>query len=135
MNRLFVLLLPLVGSQLVSQLAPMTREWYDSLQQSPITPPGHVFGVVWTGLYLLIGVALVQGGRGINWLWLNLLLNFLWLIVFNYCHNVLGGLAILFLMLLTLLRYIQLSENYLMFPYLLWNLVALYLNLYIVQNN
>ena len=31
--------------------------WLQELDQSPLTPPPYVFGVVWTALYLLMGVA------------------------------------------------------------------------------
>ena len=31
--------------------------WLDDLNQSPLTPPPYVFGVVWTTLYLLMGAA------------------------------------------------------------------------------
>jgi tryptophan-rich sensory protein len=32
--------------------------WYDTLDKSSLTPPGFVFPIVWTALYLLMGVAL-----------------------------------------------------------------------------
>ncbi|MCG3180260.1 MAG: Tryptophan-rich protein TspO [Phycisphaerae bacterium] len=32
--------------------------WYAQLVKSPLTPPGWVFPVVWSGLYLLMAVAL-----------------------------------------------------------------------------
>lgn len=31
--------------------------WYQTLQRSPLNPPDFVFGIVWTGLYLLLGIA------------------------------------------------------------------------------
>jgi translocator protein len=33
-------------------------EWYASLDKSSLTPPGFVFPIVWTSLYLMMGVAL-----------------------------------------------------------------------------
>jgi benzodiazapine receptor len=35
-----------------------TKEWLAAMQQSPLTPPPYVFGVVWTLLYLLLGIVL-----------------------------------------------------------------------------
>src|SRR4051794_13078188 len=32
--------------------------WYDALQKPAIQPPGWTFGVVWTILYILLGIAL-----------------------------------------------------------------------------
>jgi tryptophan-rich sensory protein len=37
--------------------ATSVREWYPVLQKPPWTPPGVVFGPVWTVLYLLMGVS------------------------------------------------------------------------------
>lgn len=36
---------------------PRTASWYASLRKPSVTPPGPVFGVVWTGLDLLLGFA------------------------------------------------------------------------------
>jgi tryptophan-rich sensory protein len=33
-------------------------EWYVQLAKSPLTPPGWVFPIAWTALYITIGVAL-----------------------------------------------------------------------------
>jgi translocator protein len=36
---------------------PRTRAWYKSLHKPRLTPPGAVFGLVWTGLDTLVGYA------------------------------------------------------------------------------
>jgi tryptophan-rich sensory protein len=37
--------------------ATSVREWYPQIQKPPWTPPGAVFGPVWTVLYILMGVS------------------------------------------------------------------------------
>jgi tryptophan-rich sensory protein len=39
------------------------RTWYPGLAKPPWTPPGGIFGPVWTTLYLMMGVALLQVWR------------------------------------------------------------------------
>lgn len=36
------------------------NEWYNSLSKAPWTPPGWVFSVVWSILYVLIGVTMAR---------------------------------------------------------------------------
>ena len=52
------LALPLAAGGLSAALAGDIRAVYDSLLQPPLSPPGPVFPVVWTTLYLMMGVAL-----------------------------------------------------------------------------
>lgn len=54
---LFDLLLPLGVGGLAALLTGGAMEEYGSLHQPPLSPPGWVFPVVWTVLYLLMGLA------------------------------------------------------------------------------
>ena len=54
---LFDLLLPLGVGGLAALLTGGAMEEYGSLRQPPLSPPGWVFPVVWTVLYLLMGLA------------------------------------------------------------------------------
>jgi len=47
----------LVGVSGSLATATSVRTWYPLLQKPPWTPPGFVFGPVWTVLYLLMGVS------------------------------------------------------------------------------
>ncbi|MGM0575177.1 MAG: TspO/MBR family protein [Myxococcota bacterium] len=68
------------------------REWYPTLDKPPWTPPGWLFGPVWTALYVMMGVALYLVWRGglrtrlqrvaVGLFGLQLALNGLWSFVF-----------------------------------------------------
>ena len=47
-----------VGSKVGKKVSTNSMAWLQALDQSPLTPPPYVFGVVWTTLYLLMGAAL-----------------------------------------------------------------------------
>ena len=119
-------------------------EWYTHLVQPALTPPGWVFGPVWTILYILMGVAawLVwqrYGLAGAVWplglFILQLVLNTLWSYLFFGLQNPGGAfLDIVALWLSILATLIAFWQYYppagkLLLPYLLWVTFAVYLNL------
>jgi translocator protein len=119
-------------------------EWYAALAKPALTPPGWVFGPVWTLLYAMMGVAawLVwkQGSPGaaagaLTLFFLQLGLNTLWSYLFFGLKS--PGLALLNIVALwlailaTLMAFSRHSRpaGHLLLPYLLWVSFALYLNL------
>ncbi len=63
-NLLKKIALPLLGGMAVGYFANRsknsgqeTREQYEDFKQPPLSPPGAVFPIVWTGLYTMMGVA------------------------------------------------------------------------------
>lgn len=118
---------------------------YRQLNQPPLAPPGWVFPIVWTVLYLLMGYAAyrvqVSGKdpvyirRSILFYALQLLLNFLWPIVFFGFEWRL--VAFFLLLVLWALIYITMRlfsaidepAGDLLIPYILWVTFAAYLNL------
>lgn len=108
-------------------------------------PPNWVFPVVWTTLYVLIGIAAwlawrqpladpERRGRALRlWGW-QLLANALWTPAFFGLRSPALGLlvlaALLPLIALTLRAFLALDRRaaLLMLPYLLWSLYATYLN-------
>lgn len=130
---------------LLSQLLSggMNTDFFASLTQPPLSPPGWVFPVVWTLLYALMGIAAYRiyrtespGRTGALVLYAaQLLVNFLWPIVFFRFENLGGALAVLILLfvlvLLTTVRFMKLDRTagLLLLPYLLWTVFALYLNI------
>lgn len=123
--------------------APGLAAVYPFLEKSSLTPPGYVFPVVWTVLYLLMGLGLAlvvkQGGRGTGraaFIWtLQLALNFSWSLLFfgsGAYFQALVCLALLWMaILLMLLAFHTVSPlaAWLQVPYFLWVSFAGYLNL------
>ncbi len=115
---------------------------YPALEKSALTPPGWVFPIVWTVLYLLMGLgtALVvrKGGPGTGrsvFFWAAQLgLNFAWSLLFFNSANYLGALvclAALWLMILAMTISFAAKSRlaaWLQVPYLAWVGFAGYLN-------
>ena len=118
---------------------------YRVMNQPPLSPPGWVFPIVWTALYLLMGEAswrvLTSGAepdkirKALIAYGVQLGLNFLWPIVFFGGQMYLTAFLILILLwvaiFITLRRFSAINETAgdLLIPYLLWVTFAGYLNL------
>ena len=118
---------------------------YQSLNQPPLSPPGFIFPVVWTVLYLLMGYASyrvwVSGSprpakkKALIFYGIQLFLNFLWPLIFFGLQWYWAAFVLLVLLwiaiYLTMYQFGQIddtAEN-LLIPYLLWVTFAGYLNL------
>ena len=115
---------------------------YRTLAQPPLSPPGWVFPVVWTILYILMGVAAYlvwrtdDPGResALTWYGAQLLFNFLWPQIFfngRAFGYALAWIAVLWLLLLVTQRRfarIDRTAGALLIPYLAWVTFAAYLN-------
>ena len=141
---LLALALPLAVGGLATLLSG-GMELYKDLNQPPLSPPGWVFPVVWTVLYLLMGyssyrVAVADAPaqlrkQALLAYGLQLAANFLWPIIFFGGKLFLTAffllLALWLLILWTIFRFTKVDETAadLLLPYLLWVSFALYLNL------
>lgn len=126
--------------------ADALREWYPTLVRSPLSPPNVLFPIVWTVLYLLMGVSLGECFRTGNmravvpWV-LQLATNLLWSFVFFWLRDPLLGVATIILLIVLTLWYMSSAGRtsswaaWLMMPYLLWLLFATYLNWYVYAHN
>lgn len=117
--------------------------WYADLNKSSLTPPGYVFGIVWTALYLLLAVIgwylanrrhlpiyknafiLYSIQMLMNWAWTPLffqlhwlVLSFLWIITITLINGV----------MIVYLRNQARNISLLLIPYFLWLSFATYLN-------
>jgi tryptophan-rich sensory protein len=136
----FVGLCLLVGAAGGAVTAESVRTWYLTLERPPGVPPNWVFPVVWTTLYVMIGIAgwLIwrQPGheRAVRlWGW-QLLLNAIWTPAFFGLRSPALGLAIILPLLLliglTIRAFLPLDRRaaLLLLPYGLWCVYATYLN-------
>ena len=116
------------------------RVWYRTIERPTWTPPDWVFGPVWTTLYVMMGVALVQVVRSdasrrarfvmLGLFALQLVLNFGWSWVFFTNHD-LGGavveiLALWLAIAATIVAFatVRRSAAALLVPYLAWTTFA-----------
>jgi len=138
-------LIPLAVGGLAAFFTQNSREFYSALQKPPLAPPGYIFPIIWTILYILIGIAsylIFRNGYSkphvrdaLNYYGISLLLSFVWPIVF-FRFN-LPFAAFWVLLLLWLITGIATAKFYridhtagfLMLPYWLWITFAGYLNL------
>ena len=119
-----------------------SMEEYAFLDQPPLAPPGWVFPVVWTALFILMGVAAylvwIENGlgrsRALGLYGAQLAFNFLWTIIFFNTDRRLFALVWLLilwgLILATILAFRRESDTAwkLLIPYELWVTFAAYLN-------
>ena len=121
----------------------MSDVWYNMLNKSVLTPDGWVFAVVWPILYLLLGIALylifIDKTRYSKiksyWLFIaNIVLNALWSYLFFGANLMAAALVVLIALIgvtvwmMTAFRPISRPAYYMVWPYLLWLVFALYLN-------
>ena len=127
----------------LSALLSGSQAAYATLTKPPLSPPGWVFPVVWTVLYVLMGVAaglvVTSGDRGtgdaMRWYYVQLGLNLLWSPIFFRFGWL--TVAAVWLALLVVAVWITRQKfaairplaGALLTPYLLWCLFALYLNI------
>lgn len=122
---------------------------YQNINRPKLAPPGYIFPIVWTILYVLMGISsyLIHRSNHKNKetaliiYYFQLLINFSWPIFFFNYQNFLLALAILFILnilvivLIKVIYSINHLASYLLIPYLIWILFALYLNFWIFIHN
>ena len=114
--------------------------WYDSLAKPGWTPPGWVFPVVWTALYLCMSLAamrvagLAGSGQALAFWSVQIALNTLWTPVFFGLHRMKSALVVIGFMWVavaaTMVSFFALDTlaGLLFAPYLLWVTIAATLN-------
>ena len=142
---LFLLFVVATGSAIGLVTAP--GAWYGLLNKPTFTPPGWLFGPVWTLLYIMIAVTgwrlwTIGGSAGLKLLWMvQMVLNFFWSPVFFGAQKPLLALAVILALLLAILMFLVVAWRQdrlsllLFLPYGLWVGFATALNAAIVSMN
>ena len=143
-EEIISLLIPLVGGFLSGILSMGGIKEFDSLIKPFLSPPGFIFPIVWTILYVLMGygsylmyesndyhsdccLKIYAINLFVNMLWSPLffglglrLFSFIWIIVLD---------LIVIYMIICFYK-VNKKAAYLQIPYLIWCLFATYLNLF-----
>lgn len=117
--------------------------WYNALVKPAVMPAGWVFAVVWPILYLILGIALyliivdrTRYSKSMSY-WAfgaHVVLNALWSYLFFGVNLMAAALVVLIALIgvtvwmMTTFRPISRPAYYMVWPYLLWLVFALYLN-------
>ena len=116
---------------------------YEGLIKPPLSPPAWLFPVVWTVLYILMGISaymIYQSDNDFKYVALTiygvqLIFNFMWSIIYFNIGNVLFAfvwLVMLWLLIVAMIisfAQINKASALLQIPYLIWVTFAGYLNL------
>ena len=121
--------------------------WFLELNKPVIYPPGYLFGLVWTVLYLMMGVSLYliieKTKERLPFLLFGaqLVLNFLWTLIFFGLQNIILAIAEIIalwgMILWTILTFKKYSKPaaILLVPYILWVTFATVLTVWIYAIN
>ena len=129
----------------LSALLTGGMDGFKILNKPPLSPPGWIFPVVWTILYLAMGLASYliyksaapqyKKNNALLFYGLQLFFNFFWSIIFfrweMYLFAFVWLMVMWILIIITTLKFWKIDKRagILMVPYLLWVTFAAYLNL------
>lgn len=145
--RYSLIFVPLILSSLVQYLLPSD---FSKTKTIFFQPPSYVFGIVWTILYILLGIYLYRFSTTFNYKSLlcvlmlilyviNITLNVSWTPVVNRIGQYKNGVYMIGTMILSTILLITLeNDRYnksLMAPYVVWLLYALLLNIELVRES
>lgn len=142
------ILIPLAAGSLSALLSGNSAA-YLALNKPPLSPPSFLFPIVWTILYILMGISSYiiyesedpEKNKALRLYFIQLFFNFFWSIFFfgfsMYFFAFLWLLVLIILIVLMIYQFHKISPvaAYLQIPYLIWCLFAAYLNFMIYQLN
>ncbi len=136
--------IPLAVGGLSALFTQSAMQKFNSLNQPPLAPPSWLFPVVWTVLFVLMGIASAlvymadvpreQKKSALTLYGVQLAMNFLWSIVFfnfgAYLFAFVWLLALLAVIIAAAVKFRSISKPaaWMLIPYILWVCFAGYLN-------
>ena len=137
--------IPLTVGIASAALTKDSMEVYSRLNSPPLSPPSWLFPIVWTILFVLMGISSAmiftnrdknpeEAKKGLTYYAVSLVLNFSWSIIFFNLQAAFFALiiliALLYCIIKTILEYRKIWNipAYLQIPYAHWVLFAGYLN-------
>ena len=151
---IIAIIIPLVVGGMSSFLTKDAMMIFDSVKKPPLSPPGILFPIVWTILYVMMGVSsylIYKEKDNVNVKGLvkstliiygvQLFFNFFWSIIFfKFAMYKFAFMWLIILWVLVLLYIIKSYKvnriaSYLMIPYIVWMTFAGYLNIMIAILN
>ena len=142
LKRLLISLVISLGTGLLSGLISMSgMDSFETVVQPPLAPPAFLFPIVWTILYILMGISSYivwesdseNKQKALAVYGLQLAVNFFWSIIFfNYQAYLFALIWIILLWVLIIIMIYEFSKvsklsAILQIPYLLWVTFATYL--------
>ncbi len=141
------ILIPLAIGGLSAFLTRNNMNIFDTVTKPPLTPPAIVFPIVWTILYILMGIGAARvylkepDSSAIPVFGINLFFNFFWSILFfnmrAFCFSFVWLLVLLAVVLVMTAKFYRVDKTagLLQIPYCIWLVIAAYLNLFICLTN
>ena len=135
------ILIPVIFGGIVGLIISRFMD-YNTLEKPPLSPPGFIFGIVWTILYVLMGISygildkkdLIDSK--VKWAYyLQLAVNLIWpILFFVFKERLISSIWIVLLLILVINMIVTFYKKnnlsaYLQIPYLIWTAFATYLNI------
>jgi len=143
LKSLLIAAIPLIGGIISGLLTMGNMDYYDTLTKPPLSPPGILFPIAWSILYILMGISSLiiakssspDKQNALTVFYTQLIFNLLWpLIFFNLNELLFAFVWLVFLWILVFANIVYFAKiskpaAWLLVPYLLWITFAGYLNL------
>lgn len=130
---------PLICGFIISLL--FNTESYKVVNKPPLSPPSIVFPIVWSILYLLMGISIYiinkdnYNKKATNTFIIQLIINYVWPFLFFsldlYLISSIWLVNLIYFVVIMFKEFLAIKKvsAYLQIPYLIWLIIALYLNI------
>ena len=148
LKLIILIILPLLVGFISSLITKNAMIVFNSVKKPPLSPPGILFPIVWSILYIMMGISnylivvydkidenmVVLRKKCIIIYIIQLIFNFFWSIIFfrygQYEFALVWLLMLLILVVVLMINSKKISKTsaYLLIPYIVWMIFATYLN-------